>query len=231
MQIKYKFYATLLDSFAYYLSSDREEAFQEFIDKLNRVPFVSEAASKGTAFNELVDLLISGIQDIGQIPLDKKGNLLFTYDDVEYAFNPQIVSQIAGTVRGSLAQVFVNAVLPTSKGNVELYGYADYVRFYKCTDLKTTRKYDFPKYLHAWQSKVYPYCFNQNGVKIDMFEYLVTDFSNIYKEEYVFNPEKDIVELQGFCEQLIDFIEQHRSLITSTDPKVIKLFNQVEQSC
>lgn len=71
-------YATLLDGFTDYLNSDeiydkywgwsenpphtveefREKQFQGFIDRINRVPFESEAADKGTAFNELVDALI-----------------------------------------------------------------------------------------------------------------------------------------------------------------------------
>ena len=71
-------YATLLDGFTDYLNSDeiyekywgwsvnpphtleefRQKQFQGFIDRINRVPFESEAADKGTAFNELVDALI-----------------------------------------------------------------------------------------------------------------------------------------------------------------------------
>ena len=78
MKPKYNFYATLLDSFQNYL--DRAELYQkyycfsetppytevewdekmerELIDKINRVPFESEAADKGTAFNEVVDCIV-----------------------------------------------------------------------------------------------------------------------------------------------------------------------------
>ena len=71
-QPTHNFYATLLDSFGSYLNSSRiyqeywgfaenpskteeefeKEQFQGLIDKINRVPFSSEAADKGTAFNE-----------------------------------------------------------------------------------------------------------------------------------------------------------------------------------
>lgn len=71
-------YATLIDSFQNYLNSAliweqywgwsenpphtpeefEEQQYQGLIDRINRVPFDSEAADKGTAFNELVDCLI-----------------------------------------------------------------------------------------------------------------------------------------------------------------------------
>lgn len=79
-QPKYRFYATLLDSFEGYLHSDllweeywgksenpgktaeefEAEQFQGLIDRINRVPFDSEAADRGTAFNEIVDCMIVG---------------------------------------------------------------------------------------------------------------------------------------------------------------------------
>lgn len=71
-------YATLIDGFSDYINSDliwetywgwsenpphtpeefHEQKFQDFIDRINRVPFDSEPADKGTAFNELVDALV-----------------------------------------------------------------------------------------------------------------------------------------------------------------------------
>ena len=74
MQPNYRIYATLLDSYFNYLNSDviyeryygwsenppyteeefRQKQFQELIDRINRRPFDSEAADKGTAFNEVL---------------------------------------------------------------------------------------------------------------------------------------------------------------------------------
>lgn len=73
----YSFYATLLDGFQSYLDAEKtyekyftsenpkmtvdewtDKMYIDLINKLNRVPFISEAADKGTAFNELVDALI-----------------------------------------------------------------------------------------------------------------------------------------------------------------------------
>jgi len=59
---------------------------------------------------------------------------------------------------------------------------------------------------------------------------LITDFSNVYIEEYAWNPERDTQELRLFCERLIDFIEINRDRITSTDPKVLKLFALDEEA-
>ena len=77
-QPKYRFYATLLDSYMNYVESDaiwekywgwsgapphspeefRQAQFQQLIDRINRVPFDSEAADKGTAFNEVIDCMV-----------------------------------------------------------------------------------------------------------------------------------------------------------------------------
>ena len=78
MQPKYRFYATILDAFWGYLNSDviwdkywgwsenpphtpeefHELQFQELIDRINRKPFDSEKADRGTAFNEVIDCMI-----------------------------------------------------------------------------------------------------------------------------------------------------------------------------
>ena len=78
MKPSYRFYATLLDAFNDYLNSDaiwnkywgfsenpphdpeefHEQQFKELIDRINRQPFDSEAADRGTAFNEVIDCMI-----------------------------------------------------------------------------------------------------------------------------------------------------------------------------
>lgn len=80
-QPKYRIYATLLDAFGAYLNSDviwdkywgwsenpphtpeefHEQQFQELIDRINRKPFDSEAADRGTAFNEIIDCMIETV--------------------------------------------------------------------------------------------------------------------------------------------------------------------------
>lgn len=228
LSVKYKFYATLLDAFQWYLKSEEDEAFQQFIDKLNRVPFTSEAAEKGTRFNELVDDVKNGavalVDTVGRyfsggplkgtyppIQVNEKG--LVKYGGFEYKFS--IVKQFVERLGRAHDQVYTEGVLPTSRGGVLLYGYIDEVQpGGHMEDIKTTSNYTFPKYLHNWQHIVYPYCMNANGIPANYFSYAVTDFSNYYQEDYVFEEKRDTARLVTICEQLIDFIEQHRDKIT-----------------
>lgn len=219
MKVDYKFYATLLDSFQYYLKSDREEAFQELIDKINRVPFTSEAAEKGTAFNEFVDEIASS----GECPGEVDG--MFYYG--KFTFKAEIVNHFVSIYQNALPQVFTKATLVTKKGTVELYGYIDEILPGEVHDIKCTGSYSFPKFLHAWQKVVYPYCLAQNGIDCPEFTYMITDYTNVFREDYRYRPERDIPALTLFCEELIDFLETNRHLIT--DRKVFGGENDPEK--
>lgn len=105
--VKFRFYATLLDGFTDYLNSDiiyekywgwsenpphtleefRQKQFQSLIDRINRVPFDSEAADKGTAFNELVDCLIE----------NRKPSEKFKFERV---VEPEVIERVTGQVDG-----------------------------------------------------------------------------------------------------------------------------------
>lgn len=233
MQPNYKFYPTLLDAFQYYLNSEQESAFEEFINKLNRVPFTSEAAEKGTAFNDLIDTVIIAFRD-NDVDFIQSYNEIGEDDKIQwkgFEFKKKIVHQFYYSLKYSYPQVFVKATLPTSKGLVLLYGYIDNTRFGSPVDIKTTGKYEFPKYLANWQHIVYPYCLiHGHGVQPEaacLFSYEVTDFNNIYKEDYMYDEERDLKRLVSHVEHLISFIEQHRHLIT--DKKLFALDEPKEE--
>jgi hypothetical protein len=229
-QPKYKFYATLLDAFQWYLTSESDNAFEDFINKLNRVPFSSEAAEKGTAFNNLVDRLLSGesFQMEKSLELsytEAKGERFINYNG--FQFKEAIVKHFVDAYEGaSIPQVFTKAPLETNYGTVELYGYIDEVMRDSIEDIKTTKNYTFPKYLHNFQHLVYPYCMNEQGLDMNRFVYRVTDFNNIYLEEYLFNKERDTLRLKNHCERLIEFIELNRDIIT--DRKLFALEDEVQ---
>lgn len=247
--MKYKFYATLLDAFQGYLSSSEiyqqywgfsenpklteeefeKEQFQSLIDKINRVPFSSEAADKGTAFNEVIDCIIeqrnSDKMEINVVSTDKKSTIQVNYNNHLFVFDTQLCKEIAQQLKGALTQQFVEGVMPTKYGNVLLYGYLDELMPFKVVDIKTTGKYNAFKYRNNWQHKVYPFCLNQNQIFIDEFEYLITDFKNVYTELYVYDKSKDFFALQNHCEQFIEFLESHKHLITDT--KIFALDNLV----
>lgn len=216
-QLKYKFYATLLDSFTRYLTSEADEAFKELIDKINRVPFESEAASKGTAFNVLVDSIV-------QEGYDKLGEDNTVFEGFE--FNTDIINEFASHFKGAIAQYRTHGTIETKYGIVLLYGDVDEILRDKAFDIKTTSRYDFPKFIHNWQHRIYPYCLNQEGFQIDEFQYYITDFKNTFKESYIPNIKKDEKDIKIICEYLIEFLEEHRYLIT--DKKVFALDDKTE---
>lgn len=206
MKVQYKFYATLLDSFAWYLSSESDDAFKEFIGKLNGVKTRSEAADKGIALNTMVDEVASG----ALYPARQKDGH-YRYQGYEFACD--VVDYMASTYRGAFSQHYTEAVLETRKGNVLLYGFVDEILPGETHDIKGTGEYEYPSYLHGWQKIVYPFCLEQQGIHCPDFTYMITDYDAVYREDYRYDPERDIPKLVLFCEELIDFIETHRKRI------------------
>lgn len=243
-QPKYKFYATLLDAFTGYLRSDviwsrywgfsqdppytqeefQDKQFNSLIDTINRVPFDSEAADKGTAFNEVVDCLIehrkSDKVTVEKIPSGDGTTvgLRATYNNRQFVFPVSLCREFANYYKGALTQQRVEAILPTCFGDILLYGYIDELMPMSVHDIKTTGSYFVGKFKDHWQHLVYPYCLLQNGSDVRLFEYNVTDFRNTYTESYTFVPERDIPILTAHCEDFVRFLNDNRGLIT--DKKV-----------
>lgn len=65
----------------------RQAQFQQLIDRINRVPFDSEAADKGTAFNEIIDCMVEQRK-----PADK-----FIISRV---VEPEVITKVTGQVDG-----------------------------------------------------------------------------------------------------------------------------------
>lgn len=216
-EIAYHLYPTLLDSYTDYLSSDEiyskywgnsenpphtfeefeQKQFQGLIDKINRVPFDSEACDRGTCLNEIVDCLIehrrSEIMDIrkvyevkviGQVDncdpderfaeveyTDKVIGLEADYKGRTFFFDINLCREFANYYKGALTQQFVSAILPTMFGNVRLYGYVDELMPLCVHDIKTTKSYSVGNYKKHWQHHCYLYCLEQMGMFIPMFEY------------------------------------------------------------
>lgn len=239
-QLKYKFYATLLDAFTGYLKSDviwgkywgfsenpphtpdefKDLQFQHLIDTINRVPFDSEAADKGTAFNEVVDCLIENRKS-DKVKVEKilsddgtTVGLSATYNNRQFVFPLSLCREFANYYNGALTQQRVEAVLPTCFGNVLLYGYIDELMPMSVHDIKTTGSYYVGKFKDHWQHMVYPYCLMQNGNDVRLFEYNITDFKSTYTESYTFVPERDMPILTNHCEEFIRFLNDNRDLIT-----------------
>jgi len=166
----YRLSPTLLDSFDYYLSIEDEEQSQqkrqELIDYLNGKKVVSEAMQKGVDFENNVVLCNMGEK--------------IDCEDERYF---DCVHEIAGIVDGSVYQWHIEREFE----GVLIHGYADFINRNRVFDVKTTANYEVGKYRNRMQHRIYLACLRQE--RIDNFTYLITDFRNVYKEDYFWMPE------------------------------------------
>lgn len=245
---KYCIYATLLDSYFNYLNSDviynryygwsenppcteeefQKKQFEELIDRINRKPFDSEAADKGTAFNEVIDCMIEDRKSesvkVERLYSDEVNGgqhvtaLKATYNNREFTFPISLCREFADYYKGALTQQRVGAILPTVYGNVLVYGVIDELMPNSVHDIKTTGSYTVGKFKDHHQHLVYPYALMMNGSDVRSFEYNIVEFNrgyvvDTYTETYVFEPARDIPILVEHCESFIRFLEENRSLI------------------
>lgn len=204
LRLDYKFYPSLLDSYKWYQQSESEEAEQELIDKINRVPFKSEAADKGTWFNELIDVALKGYD---KTPME------------DMLTGPAL--DITMRLQGAAKQVYTSTIIEIDGKIVEVYGYMDYVKQDRVIDLKTTKSYELGKYKDSLQMHFYPVSLIDAGNEINVFEFLVTDFENVYSELYPVNYRTSRAIISNACRELIRFLEIKKDLITDK-----KIFNQ-----
>ena len=220
---KYRIYPSVLDKFQKFLDSDlvAEEFWnkdsegdyklspeemsvqleQELLDCINRVPHEpSEAADKGTAFNEVIDCIIEHhpceredmeikygamMEDRGiskQEPNSGEVHFNFTaypcidvkFNGFDFSFDANLCKDIAHYFMGCIPQYTCSAILPTIYGDVELYGHVDYINTNKIHDLKTTKNYTFGNYEKYWQRHLYPYCLIESGEMEEVTEFEFT---------------------------------------------------------
>lgn len=200
--VDFRFYPSLLDSYRWYQTSESEDAEQELLDKINRVPFQSDKADKGTWFNELIDVSLIG---------DKHG----------LCYLNGCALDVYSRLQGAAQQVYTSTIIEVDGIVIELYGYMDYVKEDRIIDLKTTGIYELGKYKNSLQLHLYPVSLIDAGNEINFFEFLVCDFNNVYSEIYKVNYEESKAIIADACRELVRFIEIKRYLITDN-----KIFNQ-----
>ena len=196
-----------------------------FIDTLNHVDGEpSEPASRGTAFNELVDCLVEQRPptfDTEKVRGDDGHvtHIVAHLDGFSFTFQVAMLKQTAARYNGAVCQYLTQGTLDTRFGSVLLYGYIDELMPHCIHDIKTTGKYEFPKYKHSAQRLVYPFCCAQQGMDIRRFDFDVVTFpkygeSEYFTETYIFDTENDTVTLTTWVEEMLDFITEHPSLFT-----------------
>lgn len=255
--IRYKIYPSLLDKFQAFLDSEQEaESFfnvdsegnlkrtadeiadqreKELIDSINRVEHEpSEAADKGTCFNEVIDCLLenrgSKREDVVIKSIRSEGTPSFIgaqMDGFTFGFDTDFCLSVASDLAGATAQQLVEAVMTTKYGPVLLYGYADYIKLDKVIDLKTTSStYNFGKFEKYWQKDVYPWCLQASGLmQPAMFQFYCVQFNKsqpllgkVFKEDYTYVHAEAEQRIRRIVEHFIEWLENHRDLIT--DKKV-----------
>lgn len=204
-------------------------ACKALIDTINRVPFVSEASSKGTAFNEVVDSFITRKRsDKVTMRGDRDTDTIMAeVDGFTFGFSFGFAEEVARYFAGSECQVEVHAPIETRYGMVELYGYIDYLRGNHVYDMKTTKNYTFGDHEKGWQKYLYPYALIESGMvtEVQDFEYTIykwtggtktnPNLSGVqYREVYTYDHEHARERLTGLCESFIGFLELHRKEIT-----------------
>lgn len=243
-QHNYNIYPSLLDKFASYINSSQiyqeyygfteepmisesefeEQKFQDLLNGINRVPFESEAADKGTMFNEVIDCIVENRKS-DKMQIVKNDSIQVNWKIWVHFFNTQDCKTIAKSLKGAICQDYQEAFLETRYGKVKIYGYSDFLLPFRVVDLKTTGKYSAFKFRNNWQHIVYPFLLNSNGNSVNDFTYLIYKWSKnggeIYEEEYIYNEENDLPKLIDFVEKLIEFLENHKSEITD-----LKIFNK-----
>ena len=216
---------------------------QELIDKINRVEHEpSEAASKGTIFNEIVDCIIENrkchregwtVESV----TDENGNKTTIHgalDGFDFMFDAAFCKQVAAYFAGALPQFYVEAVLPCRYGNVLLYGWIDELCKDVVKDIKSTKRYEFGQYKHYWQRHAYPYCLIESETckAISGFEFTVCKLSGgtsrqpvitgeMFKEYYTYDHAYSSALLRQECERFIEWLEANRDKITDK-----KIFNE-----
>ena len=212
---------------------------QELLDALNRVPFVSEAASKGTALNELVDCILDRrkqredmkvwrLYDPESVENPRVIGLHAEIDGFAFDYDLNLVNSLADYFFGAICQHRCEAVMDTEFGPVILYGDADYIRQDIVYDLKSTSRYSaYGKFSDGWQKDLYPWALIESGevTNISGFEYTIVPLSGgssttplitgeIKTEWYDYSHGAATRRLRQVLEAFIPWIEDHRHLIT-----------------
>lgn len=225
----------------YILTPDelQDKLEQELIDTINRVPHEpSEAADKGTCFNEVIDMLLDGRDCLYEgmtVTIDEANKTVTaTLNGFVFLYDLDFCQEVAEGLIDSASQVFTSATIETSFGLVELYGYIDEYRYNQVIDLKTTGNYDFLKFERKWQRHVYPYCLVENGKEVEGFEYRVIKWKGgtktqpalsgeVIPEYYTYDHEQSTSELRGMLEHFIGWLQTNADRITDK-----KIFGYVE---
>ncbi len=181
--IQYRFYPTLLNTFVRFQKGYLSE--QELLDRINRVPIPqTQAQARGVSFEEAV---VKGTD--------------------EAYFDPEILRKTRAMLPRPMVatQVYCQYQLD----DVLVYGYVDVIGRTVAVDLKTTSRYS-PGRFEKDHQNFYLRALRPKGIRT--LRYVITDFREVYQENYDLNTDFTTQEKQIrlFCA----FLEAHREVIS-----------------
>lgn len=181
--VKYKLYPSLLSCFDRFERGYLDE--QGLLDRINRVPVPqTEAQFRGASFEDAV------IKGIG-----------------EESFDPEILSKVRSFLPRPMlkTQVYCEYQLNDSL----IYGYVDVIGKMLAVDIKTTGNYRTGCFAQSHQNFYLP-ALRAKGIR--SLRYVITDFKDVYLEEY--DQMVDFTYQEGQVLRFCEFLEMHRSNIT-----------------
>ena len=150
------------------------------------------------------------------------------YKEKEFIFVRSQILDAAKVYKNAVSQVLCSGILKFDDIEINLYGYIDELFFSKVVDIKTTsRAPQAFAFRDHWQHRVYPYCLNEMGAKIETFEYhhyVLNEQNNITVcviEPYPVDLERVKSDLINICTLFTQFIELNKEKIT--DKKIFNL--------
>lgn len=205
---KYNFSPSLLNSFSLFLSQEGWEkegvvipyvTFDDLINSINKVPFATtEAQQRGIDFEDAVISLAKGdeTQLLGRTP---------QYHDCLIKVRDKLPDYF-----------FAQKAVKRQYNDIMFYGFCDVVGGGRVIDIKTTSQYQFGKFLTSFQN-LYLWALEPSGYTT--MEYVVVaNLREVYVETYGLDYNFD--ELLQKMEFFVEFVEQHKNLITNR-----KIFN------
>lgn len=197
--VDFKIYPTLLDSFQWFKEGNISNS--EMVDRINRVRVSTPAMTKGKAYHALISL--------ERLPQPSTDNL---YQIGQFSFPVEIVDRVRQCVKGGFAEVYEERVVEVSGGRrVLLYGYADYIKGHKIIEAKTCGWHG-SNMSHYRKAQWRTYC---ETTGLSEVLYIITDFKDVYFENYNYNPHER-EKLLLMVEDFLDYVDRMRAGIYDT---------------
>lgn len=189
--INYRLYPTLLNSYDRYIQHRLAE--DDLIDRINRVPVPqTQAQATGVSFE---DAVIKGVN--------------------EEEFDPDILQRVRSLLPRPMVKTQVYCEYQLN--DALIYGYVDVIGKILAVDIKTTKLYIPGSFAESHQNFYLP-ALRSKGIRT--LRYVITDFTEVYQEDYGQSVDLSYQEdqIKSFCA----FLEEHRKRISD-----LRIFNML----